>query len=114
MKKLFKNGVIVTEKETKRADLLISRDKITAIAIGIMPEPGTEVIDAEGLFILPGGVDVHVHLDLPMFGTVSSDDHYTGTKAAAFGGTTTVIDFISQDSDNLAENFRILNHKAAE
>lgn len=114
MKKLFKNGLIVTEKETKRADLLISSEKIAAIATGIIAEPGTEVIEAEGLYILPGGVDVHVHLDLPMFGTISSDDHYTGTKAAAFGGTTTVIDFISQDSDNLAENFQNLKLKAAE
>ena len=45
---------------------------------------------------MPGGVDVHTHFDLPMFNTVSSDDHYTGHKAAAFGGTTTVIDFVSQ------------------
>ena len=112
MKKLFKNGLIVTEKETKLADLLISGEKIAAIKPGIIAEPGTQVIEAEGLFILPGGVDVHVHLDLPMFGTVSSDDHYTGTKAAAFGGTTTVIDFISQDSDNLAENFQNLKLKA--
>ncbi len=114
MKKLIKNGLIVTEKETKRADLLISGEKITAIATEIKPEPGTEVVEAEGLYVLPGGVDVHVHLDLPMFGTVSSDDHYTGTKAAAFGGTTTVIDFISQESDNLAQNFQKLNSKAAE
>ncbi len=114
MKKLFKNGLIVTEKETKSADLLVSGEKIAAIATELFPEPGTEVIDADGLYILPGGVDVHVHLDLPMFGTVSSDDHYTGTKAAAFGGTTTVIDFISQDSDNLTENFQKLNLKATE
>jgi dihydropyrimidinase len=57
--------------------------------------PQAEVLDASGKLLLPGGVDPHVHLDLPMFGTVSSDDHYTGTKAAAFGGTTTVIDFVS-------------------
>jgi len=57
-------------------------------------------------------VDAHVHLDLPMAGTVSSDDHYTGTKAAAFGGTTTVIDFISQDSDDLIKNVTLLRKKA--
>lgn len=114
MKKLIKNGLIVTEKESKRADLLISDERITAIAPGLTPDAKTEVIDAEGLYVLPGGVDVHVHLDLPMFGTVSSDDHYTGTKAAAFGGTTTVIDFISQDSDNLVENFQNLRQKAAQ
>jgi dihydropyrimidinase len=114
MKILIKNGLVVTEKGSKRADLLISDEKIAAIEPGLVPDTGTEVMDAEGLFLLPGGVDAHVHLDLPMFGTVSSDDHYTGTKAAAFGGTTTVIDFISQDSDNLVENFQKLKQKAAE
>ena len=59
------------------------------------------MIDARGKLVMPGGVDVHCHLDLPMFGTVSSDDHYTGHKAAAFGGTTTVIDFVSQDFPSL-------------
>jgi dihydropyrimidinase len=114
MKILIKNGLIVTEKESKRADLLISGEKIEAIGPAIVPDKKTEVMDAEGLYVLPGGVDAHVHLDLPMFGTVSSDDHYTGTKAAAFGGTTTVIDFISQDSDYLAHNFQNLRQKAEE
>jgi len=63
-----------------------------------------KVEDASGRFILPGGVDPHVHLDLPMAGTVSSDDHYTGTKAAAFGGTTTVIDFVSFDFPTLGQS----------
>ena len=63
-----------------------------------------DILDATGKLILPGGVDPHVHLDLPMFGTVSSDDHYTGTKAAAFGGTTTVIDFVSFDFPTLRES----------
>ncbi|HMN61656.1 MAG TPA: amidohydrolase family protein, partial [Anaerolinea sp.] len=54
--------------------------------------------------ILPGGIDVHTHFDLPMFGTVSSDDHYSGHKAAAFGGTTTCIDFVSQDLPTLRES----------
>ncbi len=57
-----------------------------------------------GKLVVPGGVDPHVHLDLPMFGTVSSDDHYTGSKAAAFGGTTTVMDFVSLDFPTLAES----------
>ena len=62
--------------------------------------------------LCPGGVDPHVHLELPMFGTVSSDDHYTGHKAAAFGGTTTCIDFISQDHDTLAEDIDTWHEKA--
>ena len=61
---------------------------------------------------MPGGVDVHTHFDLPMFGTVSSDDHYTGHKAAAFGGTTTVIDFVPQDYPSLLENVAAWHAKA--
>lgn len=113
MKKIIKNGVLVTETESRQADLLINGEKISEISPGMEIPPGSEVFDAQGMYILPGGVDVHVHLDLPMFGTVSSDDHYTGTKAAAFGGTTTVIDFISQDSDDLTRNFERLRDKAA-
>ena len=64
------------------------------------------------MLVMPGGVDAHVHLDLAMAGTVSSDDHYTGTKAAAFGGTTTVIDFVSQDLDNLTDNVGLHRKKA--
>ncbi len=71
-----------------------------------------EVVDAAGKLILPGGVDVHTHFDLPMFGTVSSDDHYTGHKAAAFGGTTTVIDFVPQDLSPLQANVDAWHAKA--
>ena len=67
----------------------------------IWTAPDAEVVDAAGKLVLPGGVDAHTHFDLPMFGTVSSDDHYTGHKAAAFGGTTTVIDFVPQDFPTL-------------
>ncbi len=110
---LIKNGTLVTEEKSQIADLLFENDKIIRIADDISPDRNMKVIDASGLYVLPGGVDVHVHLDLPMFGTVSSDDHYTGTKAAAFGGTTTVIDFVSQDSDDLVKNVRTLKDKAA-
>jgi len=110
---LIKNGTLITEEKSQFADLLFENSKIIKIAEIINPELGMKVIDASGLLVLPGGVDVHVHLDLPMFGTVSSDDHYTGTKAAAFGGTTTVIDFISQDSDDLLKNVKTLKEKAA-
>ena len=68
------------------------------------------IVDASGLLVLPGGVDPHVHLELPMAGTISADDHYTGGKAAAFGGTTTMIDFVSQEPVILAEN--IARHRA--
>lgn len=110
---LITNGTIVTEEKSQPADLLFENGRIIKIAEKINREQGMKVVDASGLLVLPGGVDVHVHLDLPMFGTVSSDDHYTGTKAAAFGGTTTVIDFISQDSDDLLKNVKALKEKAA-
>jgi dihydropyrimidinase len=112
MDKLIKNGIVVTATESVAADLLIMDGKVVALGDNFEIPVSCEIIDAKGKLILPGGVDVHVHLDLPMFGTVSSDDHYTGTKAAAFGGTTTVIDFISQDTSNLEENFSKLKEKA--
>ncbi len=112
MKKLFKNGTVVTATEMKVADILVEAGKISALAENLQIEDA-EIVDATGMLILPGGVDAHVHLDLPMFGTVSSDDHYTGTKAAAFGGTTTVIDFISQDDHDLFKNIDAWQAKAA-
>src|SRR5665647_1019400 len=103
MKKLFKNGTVVTAETQQAADILVEGEKISVVGQNLQCEDA-EIIDATGLLILPGGVDAHVHLDLPMFGTVSSDDHYTGTKAAAFGGTTTVMDFVSFDFPTLGES----------
>ncbi len=97
---LIRNGTLVTAAETYEADILIEGETIAAIGKNLAAG-GAEVIDAAGRLVTPGGVDVHTHFDLPMFGTVSSDDHYTGHKAAAFGGTTTVIDFVSQDLPSL-------------
>src|SRR5918993_601219 len=93
MSTLIKNGALITASETFEADILIEGEKISLIGKNLH-HPNADVIDAAGKLIMPGGVDPHVHLDLPMFGTVSSDDHYTGHKAAAFGGTTTVMDFV--------------------
>ncbi len=93
MATLIKNGTLITAAESFEADILIEDEKIALIGKNLQ-HPSAEVIDASGKFLMPGGIDPHVHLDLPMFGTVSSDDHYTGHKAAAFGGTTTVMDFV--------------------
>ena len=93
MATLIKNGTLITASETFDADVLIEGEKISLIGNDLQ-HPNADVIDATGRLIMPGGIDPHVHLDLPMFGTVSSDDHYTGHKAAAFGGTTTVMDFV--------------------
>lgn len=90
---LIKNGTLITASDTVQSDVLIEDEKIARIAPGLDLD-SVERIDASGKLIIPGGIDPHVHLDLPMFDTVSSDDHYTGHKAAAFGGTTTVMDFV--------------------
>ena len=95
MKTLIRNGRIVTAQDDYQADLLIDGEVISAIGRSLKTEAG-QVVDATGLLVLPGGVDVHTHLDMPFGGTVSSDDFETGTRAAAYGGTTTLIDFAIQ------------------
>ncbi len=92
---LIKNGTLISASDTFKADILVEGEKIRQIGENLT-HPSAAVIDATGKLLLPGGVDPHCHFDLPMFGTVSSDDHYTGHKAAAFGGTTTVMDFAPQ------------------
>ena len=93
------------------ADILIDGESISAIG-DHLADDDADIIDAQGKLIMPGGIDPHCHFDLPMFGTVSSDDHYTGHKAAAFGGTTTVMDFVPQDNDNLLANVEVWRKKA--
>jgi dihydropyrimidinase len=91
---LITNGTVVSPEGTTKADVAVRGEKITAVAPGLGAKPdGAKVIDAAGKYVLPGGLDVHVHLELPFCGTVSSDDWRTGTRAAARGGVTTVIDF---------------------
>ncbi|MCL5428593.1 MAG: dihydropyrimidinase [Chloroflexi bacterium] len=92
---LIKSGTLVTHEGSFRADLLIDGEQISKVGASVDAR-GAEVVDASGKLVLPGGVDPHTHFDLEMFNTVSSDDHYTGHKAAAFGGTTTVLDFVPQ------------------
>ncbi len=111
MKIAIKGGTIITASDTYLADILIEEEKIKSIVRDIT-EPVDQVIDATGKIIMPGGVDVHTHYALPMFNTISSDDHYTGHKAAAFGGTTTTIDFVSQDFESLKECVNAWHEKA--
>ncbi len=108
---LLKSGTLVTATETFQADILLEGEKIAQIGQALQ-SPDAEIVDARGKLILPGGVDPHTHFDLPMFGTVSSDDHYTGHKAAAFGGTTTVIDFVSQEPGSLQQSVDAWHAKA--
>ncbi|MBU8878398.1 dihydropyrimidinase [Bacillus sp. FJAT-29790] len=92
MKKLIKNGTIVTAADTFIADILIEEGKVSAIGLNLSA-PEAEIVDAKDCFVFPGGIDPHTHLDMPFGGTVTKDDFETGTIAAAFGGTTTIIDF---------------------
>ena len=93
---ILKNGTIVTATDTYSADVGISGEKISAIAAGLPIENAARVIDATNCYVMPGGIDVHTHLDMPFGGTTSADDFESGTIAAAFGGTTTLIDFAIQ------------------
>jgi dihydropyrimidinase len=101
---LIRSGILVNAADSYQADILLDGEKIIQIGVDLPITPQLQVIDASRKLILPGGIDVHTHFNLPMFGTVSSDDHYTGHKAAAFGGTTTVIDFVPQDFASLNAN----------
>src|SRR5213082_1206507 len=93
---LIVNGTVVTATDTYPADVAISGGKITAIGQDLPRENTTRVLDAKDKYVMPGGIDVHTHLDMPFGGTTSADDFETGTRAAAFGGTTTLIDFAIQ------------------
>jgi dihydropyrimidinase len=93
---LLRNGTVITAESSFLADVLVEGEKIRDIAPGIPAEAASRIIDATGMFLLPGGIDVHTHLDMPFGGTVSADDFETGSRAAAFGGTTTLIDFAIQ------------------
>ncbi len=96
MKTLISNATIVNSDKSTRADLLTDGEKIREIARTIPHEAADRVIDASGMLLFPGGIDAHTHLDMPFGGTTSSDDFETGTRAAAFGGTTTIVDFAIQ------------------
>lgn len=108
---IIKSGKLITASETFQADILIQGEKIVQVGLDLR-DSVAEVIDARDKLVMPGGIDPHVHLALPMFGTISCDDHYTGHKAAAFGGTTTVMDFIPQDFDTLQQAVNAWHTKA--
>src|SRR6266849_4993055 len=93
---IIANGRVVTATDTYQSDVAISQGRITAIGQSLPRENAGKIIDAAGKYVFPGGIDVHTHLDMPFGGTTSADDFETGTRAAAFGGTTTLIDFAIQ------------------
>jgi dihydropyrimidinase len=96
MSTLVKNGTIITSSDRYEADIYIDKGVITLIGQGISLG-ADNIVDASGMFVIPGGIDVHTHLDMPFGGTQSADDFETGTIAAAHGGTTTLVDFAIQD-----------------
>jgi dihydropyrimidinase len=108
---LIKSGTLITASETYQADILVENGKITQIGQSLQV-PDAEPVDATNKLVLPGGVDPHTHFDLEMFDTVASDDHYTGHKAAAFGGTTTVIDFVVHDPQGFKHSVDLWFKKA--
>ena len=93
---LIQNGTIVNADSTQKADLLIDGATIKEIRASIPASSADKVVDATGLLLLPGGIDAHTHLDMPFGGSQSADDFLTGTRAAAIGGTTTIVDFAIQ------------------
>ncbi len=97
---VIRNGTVVTRIGPVQTDLAVSGEKIAAIGRGLA---AAETIDAEGKLVIPGGVDPHVHLQMPAGPVTSSDDWHTGTIAAACGGTTTVIDFVEPEGVSLIQ-----------
>src|SRR3989442_6917499 len=93
---VIKNGTVVTATDTYASDVGIAGGKIAAIAQSLAAENAGKVIDAAGLLVMPGGIDVHTHLDMAFGGTTSSDEFQTRTIAASHGGTTTPVDFAIQ------------------
>jgi dihydropyrimidinase len=93
---LIQNGTVVNADASVKADLLIDGATIKEVRAGIDASAADKVVDATGLLLLPGGIDAHTHLDMPFGGSKSADDFETGTRAAAIGGTTTIVDFAIQ------------------
>ena len=113
MKTLIKNGRVVTAVDDYRADIFIDGETVTTIGKTLEMEADV-VIDASGKLVIPGGIDPHTHMELPFGGTFASDDFFTGTRAAAFGGTTTIIDFAVQTKGESMTSGVDTWHKKAE
>jgi dihydropyrimidinase len=98
MRTLIKNGTVVTASDTFVSDVWIEHGKIVGLTHPSQRDAMTaeQTIDAEGQYVIPGGIDCHTHMELPFGGTTASDDFHTGTVAAAHGGTTTIVDFAIQ------------------
>src|SRR6056297_2832036 len=91
MSKVIKGGTVVTADRQFKADVLIEGEKIAQIGENLT---GDEVIDAEGAYVIPGGIDPHTHMEMPFMGTTAAETYESGTFAAAAGGTTMLVDFV--------------------
>jgi len=98
MRTLIVNGTVVTAEGSHRADVMVDGEQITVVGTDLRAAgmAADETIDAAGKWVIPGGIDVHTHMELPFGGTFAKDTFETGTRAAAFGGTTTIVDFAVQ------------------
>src|SRR4051794_40081221 len=92
---LIRGGTVVTAEQSFRADVYCENGTIVAIGDGFDPPVGAEVVDAGGMYVMPGGIDPHTHMELPFMGTVASEDFFTGTSAGAAGGTTPHLHFLN-------------------
>ncbi|WP_448953309.1 dihydropyrimidinase [Labrys neptuniae] len=110
---LIRGGVVVNHDHSKPADVLIDGETIVAIGPKLSAPAGAEIIDADGCFVLPGGIDPHTHLEMPFMGTVSADDFESGTRAALSGGTTMVVDFcLPAPGQSLLAAYQEWRHKS--
>lgn len=111
---IIRNGTVITAGDSVAADVRIRDGRIETIGKGLDTAGADEVIDASGMYLMPGGIDPHTHLDMPFGGTTSSDDFFTGHRAAAFGGTTCHIDFALQSrGGTMVDAIRTWKKKAA-
>ena len=94
---LIRGGTVVNADRSFAADVLCQGGVIQQIADSIEAPQGCQVVDADGQYVMPGGIDPHTHMQLPFMGTVASEDFYTGTAAGLAGGTTMIIDFVIPD-----------------
>ncbi|MDQ1582598.1 MAG: dihydropyrimidinase [Microbacteriaceae bacterium] len=121
MKTLIKNGTVVNATGTAAADVLIDGETIAAVLapgstlLGFDLEANVDtVLDASGKYVIPGGIDAHTHMEMPFGGTFASDTYETGTRAAAWGGTTSIVDFVVQYAgENVLDQYHLWHEKAA-